>query len=83
MAVENRVAVRRISSLPADLRFVGAKEPVQGIVRNISDKGALIEVLTADVIPNRVVLSLWDSGVVNLCEVVRRTPHCLGLRFLD
>ncbi|RYF11049.1 MAG: PilZ domain-containing protein [Deltaproteobacteria bacterium] len=82
MATERRTAVRRLSNIPADLRFVGVKEPVHGLVRNISDQGALIEVLATDAIPDRVVLSLWEKGVVNLCEVVRRTPHCLGLRFL-
>lgn len=80
--IEKRSTPRRISSSPADLRFVGVKEPVDGIVRNISDQGALIEVFSADGIPDRVVLSIWDRNVVHLCEVVRRTAHCLGLRFL-
>ena len=80
--IEKRSVPRRISSLPADLRFVGVKDPVRGIVKNISEQGALIEVLSADEVPDRVVLSIWDSNVVHLCEVVRRTPHCLGLRFL-
>jgi hypothetical protein len=56
-------------------------EPVDCLVRNISSRGALLEVRTTDGIPETFRLTIERAGLDRSCAVARRTAHCLGVTF--
>ena len=52
------------------------------IVRNLSQGGALLEVTRPEFLPGRFRLLLEAASFETDCEVVRRSPNGIGVRFL-
>jgi hypothetical protein len=74
----NRSDVFRIG----EIVHPGAPEGLDCLVRNTSETGALIEVATTDVVPERFHLRISAHRLERACRVTRRTAHMLGVAFV-
>jgi hypothetical protein len=50
-------------------------------MRDVSEQGALLEVLHPEWLPTRFRLIVEALGIESDCEVVRRTAGAVGVRF--
>ncbi len=51
------------------------------VMRDVSEQGALLEVLHPEWLPTRFRLIVEALGIESDCEVVRRTDGAVGVRF--
>lgn len=82
MSAERRIAPRNLVFRMGELSFDPASGNTDCLVRDSSETGALIEVLTTEAIPDRFDLIVYRQGVGRACRVVRRTKHMLGVAFV-
>ncbi|MDR7040272.1 hypothetical protein J2X36_005054 [Methylobacterium sp. BE186] len=80
---EQRKAIRQSSFRIGELTSVEMPSPVDCLVRDESGTGALIQVATTDGIPGRFRLTVASNNLDKQCEVVRRTAHAIGVRYVD
>ena len=77
--IDNRAA-RRERVFKAGRVSFGC-ERVNCVVRNLSVRGAMIEVQTSDVIPREIILDILGRGARFPCHVVWRHYRRLGVAF--
>ena len=76
----NKRAARRERVFKAGRVSFGC-ERVNCVVRNLSVRGAMIEVQTSDVIPREIILDILGRGARFPCHVVWRHYRRLGVAF--
>jgi hypothetical protein len=76
---EKRSAPRRRVLKTGTLEFV--EGAVDCTVRNLSETGAALEVVTPLRIPDRFLLCIPSSDIRRRCHVVRRKQHRIGVAF--
>ena len=64
-----------------EITFPTAEPDVMCLVRDVSERGALIEVRETDSIPESFDLLVPSARLRRPCRVVRRTKHMLGVTF--
>ena len=79
MEEENRNAPRRRVLKAGSISFGGGA--IDCTVRNISDTGAALEVVTPLFIPDRFDLIVPSDGLVRPCHVVWRKERRIGIVF--
>ena len=79
MGDEHRIAPRRRVLKAGSISFGGGA--IDCTVRNISDTGAAIEVVTPLFIPDRFKLIVHSDGLNRPCHVVWRRERRLGVAF--
>jgi hypothetical protein len=52
------------------------------IIRNLSDKGACLEVESPTPVPDNFRLIIMPESLVRTCEVAWRKPRKIGVRFV-
>ena len=82
METERRKAIRHGSFRIGELTSSHLPEPVDCLVRDESGIGALIEVATSLGIPDQFRLFVRSNNLNKHCEVVRRTAHAIGVRYV-
>ena len=65
----------------AELHLANISYPVGCLLLNVSSSGVLIEVGDTGVIPDSFWLRAWGASVDRECEVVRREPQRLAVKF--
>ena len=80
MGEEHRVAPRR-RVLKAGSISVGGGGAIDCTVRNISETGAALEVVTPLYIPDRFKLIIQSDGLNRLCHIVWRKERRIGIAF--
>ena len=76
---ENRAAPRRRTLKAGTIEFGGGA--IDCTVRNISDTGAALEVVTPLYIPDRFVLYIPSDQFKRRCRIVRRSQRRIGVTF--
>jgi hypothetical protein len=80
MGEEHRVAPRR-RILKAGSISVGGGGTIDCTVRNISETGAALEVVTPLYIPDRFKLIIQSDGLNRPCHIVWRKERRIGIAF--
>jgi hypothetical protein len=75
----NRIAPRRRVLKAGSIEYGG--DPIDCTVRNISDTGAAVEVVTPLYIPDRFTLSVPSIPLKRSCHVVWRAGRRMGVGF--
>jgi hypothetical protein len=78
---EHREAKRRRVLKSGKILLIGGGA-IDCTVRNLSQTGAALEVVTPIGIPERFALAI-EPGQTLTCEVVRRTERRVGVRFVN
>jgi len=78
--IEHREAPRR-RILKAGKILLHGGGTIDCTVRNLSQNGAALEVVTPIGVPERFGLTI-EAGQILTCEVVRRTANRIGIRFV-
>jgi len=79
---DTRLAPRRNTSIPALIVFDGGRRRMNCIIRNLSDRGAKLEVEKVVGVPNS--FDLFARGIdPHACRVVWRALRELGVQFAD
>ena len=81
MMEERRARPRRDVYRLGELLPDGALTPIDCLVRNTSEVGALIEVKETDGLPQTFWLNVESVQINRYCRVVRQTKHLLGVIF--
>jgi hypothetical protein len=81
MGDEHRIAARRRVLKAGSISFGGAA--IDCTVRNISDTGAALEVVTPLFIPDRFKLIVPSDGLNRPCHIVWRRERRIGVTFDD
>jgi PilZ domain len=79
MAEERRSAPPRPKA--GSISFGGGA--IHCTVRNVSDAGATLEVVTPLFIPDRFKLIIQSDGLNRPCHIVWRKEHAWGLRLIE
>jgi hypothetical protein len=79
MGEEHRIATRRRVLKAGSISFGG--EAIDCTVRNISDTGAALEVVTPLFIPDRFKLIVQSDGLSRPCHIVWRRERRMGVVF--
>jgi PilZ domain len=79
MAEEHRVKPRRRVLKAGSISFGGGA--IDCTVRNISDAGAALEVVTPLYIPDRFKLIVQSEGLNRACHIVWRKEKRMGIVF--
>jgi hypothetical protein len=79
MEDEHRIATRRRVLKAGSISFGGGT--IDCTVRNISDTGAALEVVTPLFIPDRFKLIVQSDGLDRPCHVVWRRERRMGVAF--
>ena len=82
MAEDLRVAPRRRMFKGAKVTFNSRGSVIDCTVRNLSDTGALLHVVSTVGIPDTFELVFDDGSLVRLCRLVRRDATRLGVAFI-
>ena len=78
---ERRTMVRRRVYKAGKIALHNAAS-IAGVVKNISDTGAMIEIPSLVSIPNEFTLVIESEQLTRPCQVVWREPTRMGVRFL-
>jgi hypothetical protein len=81
MGDEHRIAPRRRVLKAGSISFGGGA--IDCTVRNISETGAALEVVTQLFIPDRFKLIVLSDGLNRPCHIVRRRERRIGVTFDD
>ena len=76
---EHRVAPRRRILKAGTIEFGGGT--IDCIVKNISDTGAALDVVTPLFIPDRFVLYIPSDKFKRRCRIIRRSQRRIGVTF--
>jgi hypothetical protein len=76
---EHRAAPRRRLFKAGTIAFGGAA--IDCTVKNISDTGAALDVVTPLYIPDRFVLHITSDHFKRPCRIVRRSERRIGVTF--
>jgi hypothetical protein len=79
MGDEHRIAPRRRVLKAGSISFGGGT--FDCTVRNISDTGAALEVVTPLFIPDKFTLIVPSDGISRLCRVMWRRERRIGVSF--
>jgi hypothetical protein len=79
MAEERRIVLRRRALKAGSIGFGGGA--IDCTVRNISDAGATLEVVSPLFIPDRFRLIIQSDGLDRLCHIVWRKERRMGIAF--
>jgi hypothetical protein len=79
MGEEHRIAPRRRILKAGSISFGGGS--IDCTVRNVSDTGAALEVVTPLFIPDRFTLIVPSDGLNRPCHIVWRKPKRIGIAF--
>jgi hypothetical protein len=79
MAEERRIVPRRRILKGGSISFGGGA--IDCTVRNISDAGATLEVVTPLFIPDRFKLIIQSDGLNRPCHIVWRKERRMGIAF--
>lgn len=82
MLAERRARPRRDVFRLGELLPDGALTPINCLVRNTSEVGALIEVKETAGLPQTFWLSIESLRMNKRCLVVRQTKHLFGVTFM-
>ncbi|WP_366849023.1 PilZ domain-containing protein [Methylobacterium sp.] len=82
MPVDQRSVTRKRLFRIGEIHIEGYSYPVDCLVRDTSNGGALIEVGHTDIVPETFRLTISSSGLDVPCRVIRRTAHMLGVAFV-
>lgn len=83
MPTERRAAPRRDVFRLGELMTDMSAAPIDCLVRNSSEIGALIEVKATEGLPTEFHLSVASTGITKRCRVTRQTKHLLGVVFTN
>ena len=81
MPVDQRSVTRKQIFRIGEIHIEDYSYPIDCLVRDSSNNGALIEVGHTDIIPETFRLRIPSSGLDVPCRVIRRTAHMLGVAF--
>ena len=81
--LESRKNPRALTFRTAKVIFDGAAEPVDCAVLDISESGTCLLVADANVVPDNFVLQVDHDGWSQICRVVWRKQHRVGVRFVN
>ena len=79
MGDEHRIARRRRVLKAGSISFGGGV--IDCTVRNVSDTGAALEVVTPLFIPDRFTLIVQSDGLSRPCRVIWRRERRIGITF--
>jgi PilZ domain len=79
MGDEHRIAARRRVLKAGSISFGGGA--IDCTVRNISDTGAALEVVTPLFTPDRFNLVVQSDGLIRPCHIVWRKERRIGIAF--
>ena len=80
MEDDRRTAPRRRILKSAKISFGGGA--IDCTVRNLSDTGAALDVISPVGIPDQFTLVIDSDNINSPCRVVWRKPHRIGVRFV-
>jgi hypothetical protein len=78
---EKRRSQRRRVLKTGKIVFNGGRSLIDCTVRNISETGALLRVMSPVGIPDQFVLLIEADGLQRKAKIVRRTPHAIAVNF--
>lgn len=78
---DNRTAPRHRTLKGGRIIFNAGRSTIDCTIRNLSNKGAKLEVISVVGIPNTFDLAIGEEGTMQSCRVVWRTLKELGVEF--
>jgi hypothetical protein len=80
--IERRSVAPRRRTLKSATIALGDGGVINGVVKNLSDTGALLQVESVIGIPDTFTLYIEADHFKRECKIIRRLPNKIGVRFL-
>ena len=80
--IERRAPLPRKRTLKAGTIVFKSGGGISGVVKNLSDSGALVQVESVIGVPDNFTLLIEADHFKRECEIVWRLPNRIGVRFV-
>ena len=79
--LDKRSSRRNRTLIAAEVRFNKNFASVKGVIRNLSDTGAMLKITDTNAVPKRFTLQIPMHGYEVECQIVNQTGHQFRIEF--